>query len=160
MKIKTKILSTLLGMSLLVALVGTLAVNRQQAAAMVAATKEAQDVAHVLGLALISDSNQLDASARAVVRRLHETEGRDVVLVDTHKLVVADAIPASIGEIFTEDQHDEVAATIRDGKVRKFVEISKDHPNGIKQIVAPVQSESGQALGAVILEYTPLYNEL
>lgn len=38
MKIKTKILSTLLGMSLLVALVGALAVNRHQAAAMVAAT--------------------------------------------------------------------------------------------------------------------------
>jgi PAS domain S-box-containing protein len=160
MKIKTKILWPLLGMSLLVALIGALAVNRQQVAAMMAATKEAEDVAHALGLALISDSNQLDDSARAVVRRLHKTEGRDVVLVDTHKLVLADAIPASIGETFTEDQHDEVAATLKDGKVRKFTEISKDHPAGIKQIVAPVQSESGQMLGAVILEYTPLYNTL
>jgi hypothetical protein len=61
MKIKTKILSTLLGMSLLVALVGALAVNRQQAAAVVAATKEAAGVAHALGL--ISDSNQLGAGA-------------------------------------------------------------------------------------------------
>jgi len=160
MKIKTKILWTLLGMSLLVALVGALAVNRQHAGAMIAATKEAEDVAQALGLALLSDSSQFDASARAVVRRLHEAEGRDVVLVDTHKLVLADAIPASIGEIFTEDQHDEVAATIRDGKTRRFVEISKDHPNGIQQIVVSVEGESGQVIGAVILEYTPLYDEL
>src|ERR1700722_5275216 len=108
MKIRTKILSTLLGMSLLVALVGTLALNRQQAAAMIAATKEAENVAHALGLALISDSNQLDSSAQEIVRRLHETEKRDVVLVDPRGRVLADSIPASIGEIFTEDQHDEV----------------------------------------------------
>jgi hypothetical protein len=50
-------------MSLLVALVGALAVNRQQAAAMVAATKEVAGVARALGLALISDSNQLGAGA-------------------------------------------------------------------------------------------------
>ena len=30
---------------------------------------------------------------------------------------------------------------------------------GIKQIVVPVEGESGQVLGAVVLEYTPLYNE-
>jgi PAS domain S-box-containing protein len=160
MKIKSKILYSLLGMSLLVALVGAIAVNRQQVAANIAATKEAQNVAHALGLALISDSNQLASSARAVIRRLHETEGRDVVLVDTHKRVLADANPASIGAIFIEDEHDEVAATIKDGKVRTFVEISQDEPLGIKQVVAPVQSESGKMLGAVILEYTPLYDEL
>ncbi len=160
MKIKIKLLWSLLGMSLLMALVGAIAVNRQKVSAEMAAIKEAEHVAHALGLALISDSNQLDDSARAVVRRWHETEGRDVVLVDIHKRVLADAVPASIGEIFIEDQRDEVASTIKDGKVRTFVEISKDDPLGIKQVVAPVQSESGQMLGAVILEYTPLYNEL
>jgi PAS domain S-box-containing protein len=159
-KIKTKILCTLLAMALLVALVGVLAVNRQKAAATISATKEAENVAHALGLALISDSNQLDSSSQEIVRRLHGTEGRDVVLVDTNGIVLADANPHSIGKKFVEDQHDEVAATIRDEKVRTFIELSADHPNGIRQIVAPVQSESGQLLGAVILEYTPLYNEL
>jgi PAS domain S-box-containing protein len=160
MKIKTRLLCSLLGMSLLMALVGAIAVNRQKASAEMASIEEAENVAHALGLALISDSNQLDGSARSVVRRLHVAEGRDVVLVDIHKRVLADAVPASIGEIFIEDQHDEVASTIKDGKVRTFVEISGDNPLGIKQVVAPVQSESGGMLGAVILEYTPLYNEL
>ncbi len=49
-KIKTKILWTLLGMSLLVALVGCVAVNRLQAAATVSVTNEAQDVARLVGL--------------------------------------------------------------------------------------------------------------
>ena len=147
-------------MSLLVALVGALAVNRQHAAAMIGATKEAEDVARVVSFLLMSDSDKPSASAQEIVAKLHQTQGRDVVVVDSHKRVLADAIPASIGEIFTEDQHDEVAATIKDGKVRTFVEISKDHPNGIKQIVVPVEGESGQVIGAVILEYTPLYDEL
>ena len=49
-KIKTKILWTLLGMSLLVALVGGVAVNRLQATATVSVTREAQDVARVVSL--------------------------------------------------------------------------------------------------------------
>ncbi len=160
MKIRAKILWTLLAMSLLAALVGYLAVNQLEVAARVAATKEAEHLASVLGFALMSDANQLDPSAQELVTRLHETQERDVVLVDLHKRILADSIPPAPGEIFTEDQRDEVNATIRDGDVRVFVEISKDHPNGIKQIVAPVKSKSGQTLGAVILEYTPLYDEL
>ena len=56
MKIKTKILWTLLGMSLLVALVGALAVNRLRASAMAGVTREAQDVAHLVSFILMSGS--------------------------------------------------------------------------------------------------------
>ena len=45
-------------MALLVVLMGTLAVNRLQAAAMVGATEEARDVARVLGFLLTSRSNK------------------------------------------------------------------------------------------------------
>ncbi len=123
--------------------------------------RKPKNVAHALGLALISDSNQLDASSREIIRRLHDTEARDVVLVDTNKLVLADAVPANLGQVFVEDPHGErLPPPSGDGKTRAFVEISHDYPDGIRQIVAQVQSESGQVLGAVILEYTPLYNEL
>lgn len=160
MRIRTRILCTLLGMALLVALVGALAVNRQRASVMVAAITEAENVARVLGFVLMSDPNQLHASAQEIVTRLHEAQGRDVVLVDAHRRILADAMPATSGKFFSEDDRGEVIATIRDGKVRTFVETSKDHPGGIKQIVAPVKSKSGQILGAVVLEYTPLYEEL
>lgn len=160
MKIKTKILGTLLVMSLLVALVGALAVDRQRASVTTAATKEAENVGNILGFIFLSDSNQLHSSTQEIITRLHKTQGRDIVLMDSHKRDLADANPWSVGEIYTDDQHDEVAATIRDGKVRTFVEISKDYPLGIKQIVVPVKSNSRQTIGAVVLEYTPLYNEL
>jgi len=147
-------------MSLLVALVGALAVNRQHAAATLSATKEAQEVARVVSFLLTSDSNKLSASAQEIVAKLHETQSRDVVLMDTNQLVLADADPSEIGNLFTQDPGDEVGATIKDRRVRTFVESGKHHPEGIKQIVVPVEGESGQVIGAVILEYTPLYGEL
>jgi signal transduction histidine kinase/CheY-like chemotaxis protein len=160
MKIKTKILATLLGMSLLVALVGALAVNRQHAASTVSAIKDAQDVAHALSFLFTSDSDKLSASAQEIVTKLHRTQGRDVVLIDTNQLVLADADPSEIGQTFTQDPGDEVGATIKDRQVRTFIERGENHPGGIKQIVVPVESASGHVIGAVILEYTPLYNEL
>ncbi len=160
MKIRTRILWTLLGMSLLVALVGALAVNRQYAAAMISATKEAEEVARVVSFLFASDSKKLSTSAQEIMARLHETQGRDVVLLDTNKLVFADADPSEVGHPFTQDPGGEVAATIRDRQVRTFVEAGEKHPDGIMQVVVPVEGESGQVIGAVIMEYTPLYEEL
>jgi signal transduction histidine kinase/CheY-like chemotaxis protein len=160
MKIGAKILWTLLSMSLLVALVGALAVNRQRAAAMVGVTQEAENVARLLGFLLTSDRDKPADSAQTVVARLHQAQGRDVVLVDSKRIVIADAVPSETGKAFSEDPNGEVASTLRDGRTRTFVETSKDYPAGIKQIVVPVQDSSGRILGAVVLEYTPLYNEL
>src|ERR1700734_192638 len=159
MNIKSKIFGALLGMSVLIVLVGLLAVNRQRASVQTAAMKEAENVARILGL-LLEDTIKLSANAQEIVSQLHRMQNRDIVLLDSHKLDLADAIPASIGETYSEDRGGEVTQTIRDGKVRTFVEISSDHPQGIKQIVVPVQNKSDQIIGAVILEYTPLYNEL
>jgi signal transduction histidine kinase/CheY-like chemotaxis protein len=160
MKIKTKILWTLLAMSLLVALVGALALNRQHAAATISAAKEAQEVARVVSFLFSSDSNKLSASAQEIMAKLHETQDRDVVLLDTNKMVFADADPSEVGMLFTQDPGGEVAATLKDGKVRTFIEAGEKHPEGIMQIVVPVEGASGQVIGAVIMEYTPLYNEL
>lgn len=147
-------------MSLLVALVGALAVNRQGAAATVAAKKEAYDVARVVSFLLTPDPNKLSASPHEIVTKLRQTQARDVVLIDANQLVLADADPSEIGTYFTQDEGGEVGATIKDGQVRTFIETGDKHPGGIKQIVVPVEAESGQIIGAVILEYTPLYDEL
>jgi PAS domain S-box-containing protein len=159
MKIKTKILLTFVSMSVLVALVGALAVNRHHASAMVAATKEAENVARVLSF-LISDQAKLPESIQEIVAKLHRAQGRDVIIVDVQKRVVADAVPAEIGEIMEGDRGNEISLTMKDRKVRTFVEVSEDHPVGIKQIVVPIEAEAGRVTGAVILEYTPFYNEL
>ena len=146
-------------MSLVVTLVGALAVNRLHAAALLSVTHEARDVARVVGFLLTSGSNKLSESAQETVASLHRTQGRDVVLMDSNQVVIADAHPSQIGKRFTENPSDEVGATLKDRRVRTFVEVSKEYPAGIKQIVVPVEGESGEVLGAVVLAYTPLYNE-
>jgi len=161
MKIETKILWTMLAMSLLVALIGALAVNRQRAAAFVGATKEAQDFARLLSVLLLSESDRHSAvELQAIVMRLHGSEHRDVALMDSNQLILADAVPEEIGTIFSNDPHDEVGATIKDRRVRTFVEISRAYPAGIRQIVVPAEDASGAVTGAVVMEYTPLYSEL
>jgi PAS domain S-box-containing protein len=158
MKIKTKILLTVLGMSLLVALVGGLAVNRQRAAALVAVTTEAEHVARLLGF-LISGPAGLPGSTQDITAKLHRTEGRDVVLVDAQKHILADAVPSEIGQTYSQDLGNEVGLTIKDRHVRTFVEASNDSPGGIKQIVVPVEAGDGRVMGAVVLEFTPFYDE-
>ena len=147
-------------MSLLVALVGAFAVNRLHAATMAGVIREARDVARVVSFLLTSRSNELSASAQEIVSKLHETQGRDVVLMDANQIVLADALASQIGKVFTEDPGDEAGATIKDGQARTFVEVSEEYPSGIKQIVVPVDDKEGRVIGAVVMEYTPLYNEM
>ena len=160
MKIRTKILAGLLSIALLVALLGALAVDRQHAAAILAATKSATDVADVVSFLVPSDGAELSTSAQHIVTTLHRRQGRDVALVDKNKLILADAIPSEIGTIMTADRSGEIGATLKDGQPRTFIETSKAYPEGIRQIVVPVLNASGSVIGAVILEYTPLYDEL
>src|SRR6478752_2013964 len=107
-------------MSLLVALVIALAVNRLHAAAIASVTKEAQDIGRVVSLLLASDSGQGSPSAQQVVTRLYRTQGREVVLMDTNQIVLADRLLSRIGRHFTGNPTDEVGATIKDRRVRTF----------------------------------------
>jgi signal transduction histidine kinase/HAMP domain-containing protein len=158
MKVKTKISWTLLGMALLVALVGSISVHQQYVAAAKAAIKEAENVARAMGF-FLSTSTGLSASAQEAIMRLNEVERRDVVLVDPNQTILADAVASEIGKKFKEDLGDEVGATLKDRRPRTFIENSSDSPLPIKQIVVPVQDQLGHVIGAVILEYTPLYDE-
>ncbi len=159
MKIKAKILGAFAAMVLLVLLVAVFAVNRQLAAAHLAARKEAADVARVISF-LVSEEGVFSPSAQQVLQRLHKTEGRDVILLDARQRIIADADPTEIGTTFAGDPRDEVGATLRDRQLRTFIESGERHPGGIEQIVVPAVGKSGQVMGAVVLEYTPLYEEL
>jgi len=160
MKIKAKILWTSLGMSLVLALVGGFVLNRLQAVAIESVAREAQDVARVVSFLIRPDSGKLTQSAQKIVEELHQTQGRNVVVMDPNQFILADAFPAQIGQRFSENPGGEIGATLRDRQVRTFVEINGQNPVATKQIVVPVESESGQILGAVVLEYTPLYSEM
>ncbi|GAA2875019.1 hypothetical protein Acy02nite_36450 [Actinoplanes cyaneus] len=137
-----------------------------------AAAKEAAQVARgigkdiALGLPIDTpgeDVEPLYKSPRSLanyIERLHDTQHRDVVAVDTGKRILGDAVPENVGSLFDHDTGDEIGRSIADGESRIFVEKSVDYPAGIKQVVVPMQNAAGTTIGAVVLEYTPLYDDM
>ena len=100
---------------------------------------------------------------QAYITGLHELYRRDVVVVDAQKNTIADANLSEVGEIFTGDPANEVGHTIRDGQNRLFVERNSEHPDGAKHITVPLYQHAGASapiVGAVVLEYTQIYQEL
>jgi len=119
---------------------------------------EARNLARLVAYSALDDEH-----LQQYVRGLHELYRRDVVIVDARKLTVADAIPAEVGEVFAGDPANEVGQTIRDGQTRQFVERNSEHPDGARQITVPIHQHHGAdspIVGAVVLEYTQIYQEL
>lgn len=86
--------------------------------------------------------------------RLHK---RDIEIVDAQKRIVAGVITKDIGTMFTHDTSNEVALTIRDGRARAFIEKSADYPAGIRQMVVSIRAGNGKIVGALLFDYTTLY---
>ena len=66
---------------------------------------------------LVSDSDKLSESSQEIVAKLYKTQGRDVVLMDSHQRILADAFPAEIGTIYADDLGNEIGKTIKDLKL-------------------------------------------
>ncbi|BCJ41410.1 diguanylate cyclase [Actinoplanes ianthinogenes] len=97
---------------------------------------------------------------RNYIERLHDNQHRDIVAVDISKTILGDAVPENVGTVFDHDLGNQVGKTIADGRSRTFVETSEDYPAGIKQVVVRMEGARNQPLGAVVLEYTPLYDQM
>ncbi|MEU8242855.1 EAL domain-containing protein [Actinoplanes missouriensis] len=172
MNVRQKLLGGYLVVALLLAATALVAWRADNASAEKAAVEEATQLA--TGIATdIGNGLPVDTPDEVPIplyysqtglnnylQRLHTTQKRDVVVVDGGKYILADVIPANVGEIFDHDTGNEVGKTLTDGKARVFVETSADYPDGIKQAVVPMRSGQGAMLGAVILEYTPLYDQM
>ncbi len=123
--------------------------------------KAAIDEATQIAETLSTDVSQYLTRLQETVARLHESQGRDLAVVGPDLRILADAVPEEIGTIFENDQNGEIAATLKDGQTRTFIEeANADHPQSLKQVVVPIRDESGKISGAVILEYTALFAEL
>jgi PAS domain S-box-containing protein len=157
MRIKAKLLWMILGMCLLAAVVGSRAINRQRAEGILQATNEAEEDARVLAFIVAADHDPARAISKKISRYMLAL-GRNVEVVDTHKRVIVDSVPAAVGGP-SEDTGDALDQTMRDGRVRTFLVPSAGGSPDARRIVAPVIGESGQMLGAVTEDYTPIYNE-
>ncbi|WP_414569759.1 HAMP domain-containing protein [Nostoc sp. CCY 9925] len=166
MKISHKLLVSFVGVSLLTNVVGVVAIAQSQKIAETLAIAEAEHVAQVVATSIAHDA-YYDKKSISIERSdelqhytnlLHNLQKRDIVVVNRQKLILADAVPENVGTIFDHDQGNEIQKTMQDGKVRTFLEKSVDYPQGIKLIVVKLKGEQNQVDGAVILEWSSLYD--
>ncbi|MEU4425349.1 EAL domain-containing protein [Actinoplanes sp. NPDC024001] len=171
MNVRQKLLGGYLLVALMVAATALIAWQADNASAERAAAQEAarvargiaKDIAHglpVAGGAVVTPLYYSPAALDSYLQRLHTTQHRDVVVVNQGQYILGDVIAENVGSSFDHDSGDEVGRTIADGEPRVFVETSEDYPDGIKQVVVPIDNRSGLTIGAVILEYTPLYDAM
>lgn len=165
MKIVQKLVTSFIGISLLTGVVGGVSIVQSHKMAEKLAIAEAEHVAQVLATLIINYSFENGQSIsvensqklQRYAEKLHDLQQRDIVVVDIHKQILADAVPENVGTTFNHDLSNEVQQTIQDGNSRTFLEKSVDYPQGIKLIVIPLKFDKNKTDGAVILEYSSLY---
>jgi diguanylate cyclase (GGDEF)-like protein len=173
MSVRLKLLGGVLVLAAMVALTGVMVLRTEHDSVRRAAVATAEQVARGIAqdvaygqapsgqagvsVPLFNDLTQL----RAYVRRMHDLQDRDIVVLDTHRFVVSDADPDDDDTYYTWDPGNEVALTVLDHKPREFVEHSDDTgPGGIREVVVPLVDSQDVTLGAVIFEYTPMYDQM
>ncbi|MEH2384146.1 MAG: ATP-binding protein [Nostoc sp.] len=166
MKISQKLVGSFVGISLLMSVVGAVAIAQNQKIAKTLAIAETEQVAQVLAASIVhhmpddreSISVQRSDELQNFANLLHDLQKRDIVVVNGQKLILADAVPENVGTIFDHDLDNEIQKTMQDGKSRTFLEKSVDYPQGIKLIVVRLTNNQKQVTGAVILEWSSLYD--
>jgi diguanylate cyclase (GGDEF)-like protein len=163
--IKAKLAMGALVISLLVAFVAVFAVRQQLDTSEAAARIEAENVATALAYSSIAEVlNKNKKPLQNYVDGLHRIYHRDITVVDLKKLRIADSDVGDVGNAYQHDEDDEVGQTLKDGLPRHFTEVSPLFPAGTRQIVVPIRGEQAKGnspiIGSVIMEYTPIYDEL
>ncbi|MEH2304998.1 ATP-binding protein [Nostoc sp.] len=165
MKISQKLISGILGMATISVIVGAISAHQQLKIAKYLAQQEAEEVAGLLGYFVsheleyheMRSHEKMLAHLQEHVESLHKQRQRDLEIVDRNKIILADVVPEDIGTRLDHDRNNEVGKTIQDGIPRTYVESSPEYPNGIQLIAVAFKTNNGETIGAVILEYTPLY---
>lgn len=159
MKIRHKLTSGFVGISLLTGVVGGVAIYQQFQIAQKLAIKEAQQVAETIANSITHKSTETQKSIfsqqseelQNFTEKLHQLQKRDIVVVDIKERILADVVPENIGTTFDHDLNNEIFKTIQDGVSRTFIEKSIDYPEGIQLIVIPLKLEQKETVGAIIL---------
>jgi PAS domain S-box-containing protein len=168
MKITQKLAFGFLIIALLpLMIIAVVGINQQSKIINRLSIVDAIDVAKTIEESIFIESKSLsfveEGKLRKYIETLSETIGRDIIVVDLNKIIMAIASEVvSIGKEFTYDLGDEVRQTMRDGQPRVFKEISEEVPEGISLVVVPLTKrlpggqEAGQEItGAVITSYKP-----
>lgn len=134
----------------------------------VIAAKAAEDTASAIALSLVRQGEStrtppLYADPIALqhyINDLNVIKKNNIEVVNRNKKIIGGVIPGDVGKMYTHDANNQFGRTIRDGLTRTFIEKSPKYPQGINLIVVPLRMEQGRINGAVIMEYTPLLEEM
>ncbi len=91
------------------------------------------------------------------IQTLSKQTGRDIVIVNKDRTVLADTLAENVGQVYAYDNGDEVRKSIADGQVHTFVEKSNDYTAGISQTVIPLKAENGDIIGAIVLSNSQVF---
>lgn len=158
MKITQKLIFGFLVIALLpLVIISIVGINQQNKIVTKLSIVDAQDVAKAIEESLSLEPQTLPMylvpqDLQEILNEIVE-KGKDFVVVDAEKKILADAITENIGTKFTHDQNNEVGLAIQTGSVQTFIEKSQDYPEGIYVAAVPFKTEKGQAAGAVLMEY-------
>lgn len=163
-RVGTRLTAAFLAVALLIPLVGWVAIREQYTASDRAARIEAQHVAEQIAHFI----THTDADRRPLYRDLpalqsyvsdvHADQNRNIEVIGPELRILADGIPANRGQQFTQDSGGEVSATLRDDRPRTFTE-GADSTEPMRLVAVPIR-DGPQTVGAVLLEYTPIYQTL
>lgn len=122
------------------------------------ATEDAQMLATTIASVPASKPLYADkTNLQTLVALLSHQTGRDIVVEDTHQTIIADAIAANVGTLYTYANNMDLQ-TMKDGKVRRFTEKSKDYLAGVDEVVVPVKDNLGVTVGAVIMSTSHIFD--
>ncbi len=114
----------------------------------------ATTIASVPTKPLIDDKQEL----QKLVSLLSAQTKRDIVVEDTHQIILADSIQSNVGKTYLYGQNMD-ALTIKDGAPRRFTEKSIDYPNGEDEVVVAIKNTSGKTLGALIMSTSHIFDD-
>ncbi|HUI90475.1 MAG TPA: GAF domain-containing protein [Anaerolineales bacterium] len=135
---------------------GAFAIRQQYIGTQQAAVTEASNVTEAIALSV----GRYPASAQDYVAQLSRSQQRRALIVDLQKRILADPNSAAVFTTYSSDPGEEVAATLKDGQIRTYIENSEVSPSGPNMIVAPVRDPAGKITGAAIVDYTSLLGQL
>jgi PAS domain S-box-containing protein len=162
--IRAKLTASYLLVALLIAsfAVGVLWIQLQTAEAE--AIAEAEGIAGVIADAIGDEPVKYANAAQLIIDAIHMRERRDVFIVDLAHRVVADADPAEVGTEFGRDRNNAIGSAIADGRAHVFVEERGNGGTPFKQLALPLRQKASDlnspVIGAIVLEYTPIYDAL
>lgn len=147
--------------SALLPVIGLIAEREQRLAAARDAQAEAQQLARVIAADIADDidaGRRLDpVKIRAHLDQLRSQLGGDVEIVDLRRDSVAGTTPAGEARLGV-DADGQISATLRDGLVRTVTREGAGLP--LKLVVVPIRTPAEGIVGALLLDYTDLYDDV